>query len=133
MSVIYKPITRKIGDGLFLLPNLKGDENMFKQNDNCFITKRIALELPENLKLFCWRVIDSLVAKGEVKLDYFQIVEFEKGEARKKLIVTHRQEEPEYQRKYDLLLLEEYRNCSIEKVWVIDDGGTQTMLLPNEY
>ncbi|WP_314060548.1 DUF960 family protein [uncultured Vagococcus sp.] len=106
---------------------------MFKRKDNRYITKGIALELPENLKLFCWRVIDGLVAKGEVKLDYFQIVEFEKDEVREKLIVTHRQEEPEYQRKYELILLEEYRNCSVEKVWIIDDGGTQTMLLPNEY
>ena len=106
---------------------------MFKPNSNRFIIKGIALELPENLKLFCWRVIDGLVAKGDVELDYFQIFEFKKDEARKKLIVTHRQEEPKYQRKYELILLEEYRNCSVEKVWIIDDGGTQTMLLPNEY
>lgn len=50
---------------------------MFKRKDNRYITKGIELGLPENLKRFCWSIIDGLVAKGDVKLDYFQMFEFE--------------------------------------------------------
>jgi hypothetical protein len=48
-------------------------------------------------------------------------------------LITHRQEEPEYQKTYELKLEESIVNFDVSKLWLIDDGENQTMLLPTEY
>lgn len=49
------------------------------------------------------------------------------------LTIIHRQEKPEVKQIYHLHLFEEYRSLSVKKIWAIDDGQVQTMLLPEEY
>lgn len=70
--------------------------------------------------------------ENNIVIDYMQIFEFEKHQEGK-LLITHRQEEPEHQKSYELKLEENIVDFDVSKLWVIDDGENQTMLLPEEY
>lgn len=105
---------------------------MFKNQDKRFITRGIDTDVPKEIQLLCWRLVDELVKENNIVIDYMQIFEFEKHE-KGKLLITHRQEEPEYQKSYELTLEESILTFDISKLWLIDDGMNQTMLLPEEY
>ncbi|MBO0428813.1 hypothetical protein JZO82_06505 [Vagococcus fluvialis] len=105
---------------------------MFKNQDKRFITKGIDMRIPKEIQVVCWQLVDNLVKEKEVEVDYLQIFEFEKHQE-EKLLITHRQEEPEYQKTYELKLEESIVNFDVSKLWLIDDGENQTMLLPTEY
>jgi hypothetical protein len=90
------------------------------------------MRIPKEIQVVCWQLVDNLVKEKEVEVDYLQIFEFEKHQE-EKLLITHRQEEPEYQKTYELKLEESIVNFDVSKLWLIDDGENQTMLLPTEY
>lgn len=106
---------------------------MFARKDNCYITKGIQEAVPYSLQLFCWKLIIKRVEEKEPPLDYLRIIEFEVNEETRLLTIVHRQEEPELKQIYFLHLLPEYHSLKATKLWIIDDGQTQTMLLPEEY
>lgn len=105
---------------------------MFKNQDKRFITKGIDTNVPKEIQLLCWRLVDELVKENNIVIDYMQIFEFEKHQEGK-IFITHRQEEPEYQKSYELKLKENIVDFDVSKLWLIDDGVNQTMLLPEEY
>ncbi|EME8134945.1 hypothetical protein MU945_002556, partial [Enterococcus faecium] len=77
----------------------------------------------------CWNLIDQNSQK-QLPLDYLQIFEFSTEKGNQKLV--HRQEEPEERKEY--LISPKLRLKSVsQKIWVIDSGEYQTMLLPEEY
>lgn len=88
-----------------------------------FVTARVSSEVPIALQALLWHYIDSLT----VPKDYLQVFEL-KG-ARGKQKILHKQEVPEYSKKY---LIES--NCPLEaKIFVIDDGMYSAMLFADEY
>lgn len=105
---------------------------MFKNQDKRFITKGIDTNVPKEIQLLCWRLADELVKENNIVIDYLQIFEFEKLQEGK-ILITHHQEEPEYQKSYELKLEGSIADFDISKLWLIDDGENQTMLLPEEY
>lgn len=105
---------------------------MFKNQDKRFITKGVDTNVPKEIQLLCWSLVDELVKENNIVIDYLQIFEFEKHQEGK-ILITHRQEEPVYQKSYELKLEENIVHFDISKLWLIDDGENQTMLLPEEY
>lgn len=105
---------------------------MFKNQEKRFITKGIDMKIPKEIQVVCWQLVDNLVKEKGVEVDYLQIFEFEKTKEGKSLVI-HRQEEPVYQKQYELKLVESIVNFDVSKLWLIDDGENQTMLLPEEY
>jgi len=101
---------------------------MFKNER--YMTKGISNDLPLEISIFLWTLIDEL--KGKVQLDYLQVFKLKSepyGDHKFKIIVTHSQEVPVY-RKED----EFYYDQAIDgKIFVIDDDTHSTMLWSYEY
>lgn len=103
---------------------------MFDNSQKRYVTRGVNKQISHQIQLACWRLIDR-ENQLDNELDYLQIFEFELLTPRH-LAIIHRQEEPERINRIIIELIE----CTIldtEKLWVIDDGSTQTMLLPEEY
>lgn len=104
---------------------------MFKNQEKRFITKGIDASVSKEIQIVCWELVDNLVKEKSIEVDYLQIFEFEMSEY--KLLITHRQEEPTHCKQYELKLESDLLKLDIAKLWIIDDGVNQTMLLPEEY
>lgn len=89
-----------------------------------YMTKGVHEELPLNLQILLWSMIDSLL----IEKDYLQI--FNIKIVRGSLVeITHSQEKPVYNQTIQAV-------ADIEKdvkVYVIDDGEHSTMLFAEEY
>ena len=93
---------------------------------NRYITKGVDVEIPLALIMIMWGLIDR--KKEHTELDYLQIFTLTHGN--KKQTVIHEQEQPKaFSDKYTLDLDYGF----IGKVYVIDDGDHETMLLAEEY
>ena len=104
---------------------------MFEKENQRYLTPGIKEGVSMEVQLLLWHLIDE---SGWEK-DYLQIFELYKENHTNKLIIIHRQEQPEKKRKVSFQLgkyAKEFRAIP-SKVWVIDDGDHQTMLLPEEY
>lgn len=102
---------------------------MFDAQTNRYVTRGINEELPYDIQVLLWRLIDKTKKEG-YELDYLQIFEINQGN-NGTFEIMHRQEEPEFKHEYvyssgKLLVTK-------SKVWVIDSGEYQTMLFPREY
>lgn len=106
---------------------------MFKSKEKRYLTKGVDLDVPKEVQMFCWQLIDGIVKEEISTIDYLQIFEFKKDLEEKTLIVIHKQEEPSYQKSSVLKLEGNLLKFEVSKLWVIDDGENQTMLLPEEY
>jgi len=78
--------------------------------------------------MFLWSLLDNLIAKKVVEVDYLQVFELS-GEGSSQKIV-HRQEVPEYQAVYQF---DNVVNPLNSKLYAIDNSTYATMLLCNEY
>ncbi len=101
---------------------------MFKNQR--YATAGIQLELPIELQLFLWNLIDNLSRTN--KLDYLQVFELtaekdDKGQPIQKIV--HKQEQPLYKKTYQIV----HTNSCHAKIFVIDDETHSTMLLAQEY
>lgn len=106
---------------------------MFKSRDKRYMTKGVNEQVPLELQVFCWECINKKGSDKTVQLDYFQVFEINPDVNRGRVEVIHRQEEPFFIQYHDIELTKEMLNSSVKKIWVIDDGTNQTMLLPEEY
>ena len=107
----------------------KEGKEMFQNKGQRYVTKGVRDSLPVELQALCWNLIDQNVQK-QLPLDYLQIFEFSTEKGNQKLV--HRQEEPEERKEY--LISPKLRLKSVsQKIWAIDSGEYQTMLLPEEY
>ncbi|EGP5640573.1 DUF960 domain-containing protein [Enterococcus faecium] len=102
---------------------------MFQNKGQRYVTKGVMDSLPVELQTLCWNLIDQNVQK-KLPLDYLQIFEFSIEKGNQKLV--HRQEEPEERKEY-LISPKLCLKSVSQKIWVIDSGEYQTMLLPEEY
>ncbi len=87
-----------------------------------YLTRGIAAEIPIELQLFMWKCIESVPEP-----DYLQIFRLEPMGIMQR--ITHEQEQPEYRMEY----LIPTGNPITAKVYVIDSDDYSTMLLANEY
>lgn len=106
---------------------------MFKSKENRYITRGVNEDVPKEIQLYCWQLIDKKAAKTEMKLDYLQIFELNRDNQRQAMEVIHRQEQPFFINYHKIKITEALADFQIEKLWVIDDSVNQTMLLPEEY
>lgn len=89
-----------------------------------YLTKGINEELPLNLQILLWSMIDTLL----IEKDYLQV--FNIKVIRGSLLgITHNQEQPEY--KQTIQAVGEIERDM--KIFVIDDGEQSTMLFAEEY
>jgi len=103
---------------------------MFKK-DSRYMTRGIQADIPLQVQLFLWNLIDESKNKG-TELDYLQVfvIKSTKGINNKYLLnIEHRQEVPEYKNTTNII-----SDIAIdEKIFVIDDGTHSTMMLAQEY
>lgn len=62
------------------------------------ITRGVADTIPLEVQMFLWSLLDDLIAKRAVELDYLQVFELAGEEGRQKII--HSQEMPDYHATY---------------------------------
>ena len=93
-----------------------------------YVTRGVIDRVPSAVQDFLWNLVDNLVARNEVEIDYLQVFELGQAENGSQQII-HKQEVPEYHAVYQFGKVENPLNI---KVYVIDDGGICTMLLPSE-
>lgn len=104
---------------------------MFEKEGQRFLTPGVKEGVPLEVQLLLWHLIDA----SDWQMDYLQIFELHKDNHTNKLIIIHRQEEPEQKLKVSFQLGKYAKELQAlpSKIWVIDDGDHQTMLLPEEY
>ena len=92
-------------------------------NNQKFITRGVAENIPIPLQLLMWEMIRTL----PVDKDYLQVFSLSEKDGKQRII--HTQEEPEYEKEYVLNLVPVITG----KVFVIDDKTHSTMLMNYEY
>lgn len=117
--------------GLFLC--LKEDQAMFDTQERRYVTRGVNEQVPKEIQLRCWRLIDEKVKQAEIQLDYLQIFEFNRDDQRGTITIIHRQEEPFFIDYHECRITNDLAHFQAKKLWVIDDHTHQTMLLPEEY
>ena len=97
---------------------------------NRYMTKGISSEIPFYIQSLMWSMIDGMEIN---KKDYLQIFELSKTVTDGKVFqkITHRQEQPEYEKSVAILANE--KDVIEKKVYVINDETHCTMLLAEEY
>ena len=88
-----------------------------------YSTSEIAADLPLDLQLLLWGLIDQL----KTERDYLQVFDLSLTDQGQRIV--HSQEQPPYQAEYTFPTLASRQG----KVFVIDDGGHTTMLWSHQY
>jgi len=95
-----------------------------------YLTKGIAEELPLELQIYIWGMIDKV--KKDIKLDYLQVFKLEAVKREGVLVqqITHTQEIPYYKNSVVVRIETPINN---RKIFCIDDISHSTMLFSEEY
>ena len=96
---------------------------IFIFNNQKFITRGVAENIPIPLQLLMWEMIHNL----PVDKDYLQVFSLSEKDGKQRII--HTQEEPEYEKEYVLNI----NPITTGRVFVIDDKTYSTMLMNYEY
>ena len=91
-----------------------------------YITNGVHEQISLDIQLFCWQCYEEVKVTG--RYDYLQVFELQKIEDHIQQI-EHRQEIPEYNQVYQLTSL----NPIKQKIFIIEEGNSVTMLLADEY
>ena len=94
-----------------------------------YITRGIAHEIPAEIQLELWIMIENLKMNGTIKLDYLQVFRLSNMAGQQK--IRHSQEEPEYCR--ECVVACSFPPVDNMKIFVIDNGSYSTMMLDDEY
>lgn len=93
---------------------------------NRYITKGIESSVPLYLIMILWELIDR--EKQNTRLDYLQIFRLSTENGKQRIV--HEQEQPRpFKKTYVYRMPETFTG----KIYVIDDGDHETMLLAEEY
>ena len=92
-------------------------------NNQKFITRGVAENIPIPLQLLMWEMIHNM----PVDKDYLQVFSLSEKDGKQRII--HTQEEPEYEKENVLNI----NPITTGKVFVIDDKTHSTMLMNYEY
>lgn len=99
---------------------------------NRYTTKGVSTEVPADIVLFLWSLVDEPNVKSQGKMDYLQVFELkvlDHPDIVENQLILHRSEEPKYERSHALFVDE----LVATKVYVIDSIDYCTMLLAREY
>lgn len=99
--------------------------------DKRYLTRGVNSDIPLELQILLWNMIDSLISSTKVKLDYLQVFDFDYHDNH--FVITHTQEVPQYKRVHKIGMNTKYTPLINRKVFVIDDIDHCTMLFSNEY
>ncbi|MEA4834933.1 MAG: DUF960 domain-containing protein [Anaeromusa sp.] len=94
-----------------------------------YITRGITHEIPAEIQLELWNMIENLKKSYTIRLDYLQVFRLSNKEGKQKII--YNQEEPEYHS--EIVVACSCPPVDNKKVFVIDDGAHSTMMLAEEY
>ena len=94
-----------------------------------YVTRGIGHEIPAELQLELWIMIENLKMNGTIKLDYLQVFRLSNMAGQQK--IRHSQEEPEYHS--EIVVAFSCPPVDNKKVFAIDDGAHSTMMLAEEY
>ncbi len=89
-----------------------------------YVTRGINAEIPLDLQLVLWKMIDEMEVAQK---DYLQV--FTLSSENSEQMIIHEQEQPDYRKEY-VFSTDRLVNA---KIFVIDDGDHSTMLLAEEY
>ncbi len=104
---------------------------MFELTKDRYLTRGIVREVPTELQLFLWVVLER--EKSRHEMDYLQVFKLRVDEE-KTLHIDHCQEQPKHERTYSLAMVgSDMPEVNGKKIYVIDDGTYVTMLLAEEY
>lgn len=109
----------------------------FRNRNNRVRTQGVIRTINTTTQLILWEMIDDMRKEG-TKADYLQVFIVSNDGANDLMTITHSQEEtcetPEYRNTITIPSFED-RTRSFEgvKIYCIDDGNVQTMLLAEEY
>ena len=94
-----------------------------------YVTRGIGHEIPAELQLELWIMIENLKMNGTIKLDYLQVFRLSNLDGKQK--IKHSQEEPEYHNE----IVVEVSCLPVDniKIFVIDNGSCSAMMLDDEY
>ena len=108
-----------------------GVVNMYRFNGNRYLTKGIQNEIPLELQIILWFMIDDNIKKS-LKMDYLQIFELSPYYKNDKIYqkIIHHQEVPKRKSEKILNIFEKPITA---KIYVIDDSSHCTMLFNHEY
>lgn len=104
---------------------------MAKFNNPRYITKGISNQIPLNIQVALWSMVDNL-STNNISLDYLQVFTLTTVVKNNKttLTIKHSQEVPSYEKEYTINNYTDIINC---KIYIIDDSTHTTMLLAEEY
>ncbi len=95
-----------------------------------YLTSGVQAEVPIEIQVLLWMLIDDLEDKDGFQIDYLQVFELRAiNEGEYNQLIVHHQEVPEYREEYRITV----SSPLTVKVWVIDSTDYCTMLLPSEY
>lgn len=94
-----------------------------------YFTCGIANEIPDEIQIVLWMMIDNLKNNNDIELDYLQVFRLSNQDGKQKII--HSQEQPEYRN--EILVAFLCQPVEKAKIFVIDDGEHSTMMLAEEY
>lgn len=94
-----------------------------------YVTGKIANEIPDEIQLVLWIMIDNLRKSTNIELDYLQVFRLYNQGGKQKII--HSQEQPEYRNEIIVTFL--CHPVENTRIFVIDDGRHSTMMLAEEY
>ena len=102
----------------------------YKFNGNRYMTRGIQSELPLELQLILWSMINDNIKQG-FTMDYLQVFELKSVniDGMKMQEITHKQEQPSYKNTFAF----ETDHPITAKIFVIDDISHSTMLFSHEY
>ena len=95
---------------------------------NRYVTRGVVDRVPVNVQRFLWSLVDNLIERHEVEIDYLQVFELKQAASGGQQIV-HKQEVPEYYSAYQFDNVEKPLTI---KLYALDDGQYCTLLLPSE-
>lgn len=99
-------------------------------NGNRYISRGINDEIPIDVQIFMWQLIEELKDTIE-DIDYLQVFTISiVDESENTIRIIHSQEVPEYKK---IWIFEASEPCNEEKIFVIDDWSHAIMLLAKEY
>lgn len=98
-----------------------------------FKTKGINQTIPINIQSILWHILDDYITSAK-EIDYLQIFKFKVNNKDQTFQIIHQQEQPKYQMTYEFKLpLDELSHLNNQKIYIIDNGTYNTMLLTDEY
>ena len=93
---------------------------MRKFQNTIFMTRTVKEEIPWDLILYIVSLVQNM--PKDIEVDYLQTIDIRDN------LLTHKQEEPEYQKEYTLKILT--KKC---KLFFIDNGQYSTLMFSHEY